>query len=154
MGSPFASYTQQTIAIPWDDPHTVTIRRLAGRHEQKARDVAQAASVAALKRLGGAAFQRELTQAGGGDPAKVAALVAQRQADPLNGFDRYTVLAKGIVAWTYDEPLTPVEVLEDDGTKAWRIPAIDDLDDVAADWLARAIVALLPARDEAAQKNG
>lgn len=141
----FASRTQQTVPIPFDEPHTVTIRKLAGRHLQAAREASQAAAVAAVARMGGAAFQRELQAAGGNDPAAVVALVAAQQADPLNGLDRYVVLAKGIVAWTYvDEAGAPLPV---------SAAAIDDLDEQAADFLARAIVALSPTADEASRKN-
>lgn len=154
----FASRTQQTIPIPFDlkpdgTPHEVTIQKLAGRHIQKARDLDQLASIDTLKRMGGPKFQQELSDAGGSDPAVVAALVAKQQADPLHGYDRYTVLAAGIKSWTYEESLTPVEETNDDGTKTMRIPAIDDLDDYAADFLARAILALSPKHDEASQKN-
>lgn len=148
----FASRTQQVLPLPFDEPHTVTIQKLAGRMLEKARQVNQQASVDALRRMGGATFQRELGAVG--DPAVVAAAVAKRQADPLHTYDRYVVLAKGITAWTYDEALTPVEVVDEDGTKTLRIAAIDDLDEEAADFIARAIMALTrPARDEAEKKT-
>jgi hypothetical protein len=150
----FASRTTQTIPIPWDGPHTVTIRRLAGRHLERARQAEQVNSMKAVERLGGEQFRRALNDAGGGDPAAVAALVAERRADPLFGLDRYTVLAHGIVSWTYDEPLDAVATVDDEGQPQRRIPALDDLDDDAADLIARAIVALSPRRDQAAQKNG
>jgi hypothetical protein len=141
----FASRTQQTITLPFDDertltgePHTVTIQKLAGRQLEKAKEASLATSIEGLKRLGGPAFQQELGALG--DPAQTAALVAAAQADPLNGYDRYVVLQRGIVAWTYEVPLTPA--------------AIEDLSDEALEFLARAILALtLPARDGAAQKN-
>jgi len=140
----FASHTQQTIALPMDPPHTVTIRKLSGRSLEQAREAQQLAAVAHLQAMGGAAFQRDLNALG--SPAAVAALVAKAQANPLQTYDRYTVLAKGIVAWSYDtQSLTPV-----DG----RIPAIDDLDGETAGFLARAILDLtLPGSDEAARKN-
>lgn len=154
----FASRTQQVLEMTLDkerqadgSPHTVTIQRIAGRHLQAASDADTWNTVAALKKLGGPAFQRELEALG--DPAKVAEKIAEQSADPLNGLDRYVVLAKGIKAWTYPESLTPVEVTQDDGTKTMRILAIDDLDEPAADFLARAI-ATLSGRTGEARKNG
>jgi hypothetical protein len=134
----FASRTQRVVEIPFDAPHTVTIQKLAGRQVEKAREANQFASADRLKGMGGAAFQRELGQLG--DPVATAALVAKAQADPLNTYDRATVLQKGIKAWTYEEAVTP--------------ETIDDLSDEAADFLARAILELtLPARDEASKKK-
>jgi hypothetical protein len=154
----FASRTTKTIPLPFDVPHEVTIQRLAGRHLGKAQLENQVTSVENLRRMGGAAFQKELE--GLGDTSKRAELVKQHQADPLNAYDRYEVLAKGIKSWTYEELLTPVEVIEGDGVKRLRILAIDDLDDDAADFLAREILRLTKpalflteAEAEAAQKN-
>jgi hypothetical protein len=140
----FASRTRRVVEIPFDAPHTVTIQKLAGRQVEKAREANQFASADRLKGMGGVAFQRELGQLG--DPAATAALVAKAQADPLNTYDRATVLQKGIVAWTYEEPVgTPLLVTPE---------AIDDLSEEAADFLARAILELtLPARDEVSKKK-
>lgn len=134
----FASRSLKVVPIPWDDPHTVTIQKLPGRHLGKAQQEKQIAAQAFVTRMGGDAFRQQL--AGLGDPADVADRVARAQADPLNSYDRGAVLQKGIKAWTYDEPVTP--------------ETIDDLSEDAADYLARAILDLtLPARDEAGRKN-
>lgn len=139
MGSPFASRHTEIVSLPSDPTESVTIRRLSGRALEQARQASQEASIAALKRMGGADFQRELAALG--DATQTAALVAQAQADPLSGLDRYVVLQKGVVAWTYADPPTP--------------DALDDLSEEAADYLARKIVDItLPARDAAARKNG
>ena len=136
----FASRTQQTIALPFDEGQSVTIQKLSGRQLGKAREANQVAAVESLQRLGGATFQRELAASGGGDPAVVAELLAKQRADPLNGYDRYVVLQKGIIAWTYEEKVTP--------------ETVDDLSEEAADFLARAILELtLPARDAAGKKT-
>lgn len=142
----FASRTREVVALPFDSPHTVTVQKLSGRHLEKAREASQFASVESLKRLGGPGFQRELAAAGGDDPAAVAALVAKQQANPLNGYDRYVVLQKGIIAWT---------CVDDAGAAIAVTPeAIDDLSEEAADFLARAIFELtLPARDAAGKKT-
>lgn len=140
MSSPFASRTTKTIPIPFDPPNEVTIQKLAGRHLGKAQLENQVLAIDNLRRMGGAAFQKELE--GLGDAEKRAALVKEHQADPLNGYDRYEVLAKGIKSWSYEEKLDPVEVVETDGVTRMRIPAIDDLDDEAADFIAREILRL------------
>jgi len=126
MASIFASRTTRTIPIPFDPPHEVTIQKLAGRHLEKAKQESQLAASEFLKRMGGAGFQREMGNLG--DPAKVAAMVERAQADPLLRYDRLTVLEKGIKGWTYEEALSR-ETLE-------------DLSEEAADFLARAILAL------------
>ena len=122
----FASYTQQTVLIPFDAPETVTIRKLSGRQLEKCRESNQLASVEALKRMGGAALQRELAALS--ESTKMADLVATATADPLTSYDRLMVLQLGIVAWSYSEAVTP-------GT-------IEDLSEEAAMFLAREILAL------------
>lgn len=140
----FASRTQRVVELPFDVPHTVTIQKLAGRQVEKAREANQFASAERLKGMGGVAFQRELGELG--DPAATAVLIAKAQADPLNTFDRATVLQKGIVAWTYEEPVgVPLPV---------TVAAIDDLSEEAAEFLARAILELtLPPRDPTEKKS-
>jgi hypothetical protein len=134
----FASRTQQTIAIPFDVPHTVTVQKLSGLQLEAAYAARLTASTETLKRMGGAAFRDDLAALG--DSTAVAALVAQAQADPLTHYDRTTVLEKGIVGWSYDG--APTRAL------------IEDLSQEAATFLARAILALtLPPQDEASRKN-
>lgn len=136
----FASRTQATIQIPFDEPHTVTIQKLSGRHLELAKEVHQSAALDTLKRIDLAGLQRELSAIG--DSTAVAERVAKAQAaDPLTTYDRLVVLQKGIVAWDYAEAVTP--------------EAIDDLSEEAAAFLARAILDLtLPAPGEAGRKNG
>lgn len=123
----FASRIQQTIDVPFDPPHTVTIQKLAGRHVEQARREQQFESVAFVKRIGGVAeFRRELATVGDAD--QVAQRVAAVQRDPARLYARSVVLEKGIKAWTYDDPPTP--------------DTIADLDDRAADWLFHAILDL------------
>ena len=123
----FASRSQQTIDVPFDPPHTVTIQKLAGRHVEQARQEQMVASMAYVKRVGGIAeFRKELATVGDGDA--VARQVAAVQRDPARQYARSVVLEKGITAWTYDPPPTP--------------ETIADLDDQAADWLFHAILDL------------
>lgn len=108
---PFASRHQTTIDIPFDPPHTVTIRKLPGRHLQRAALENQFASIARFRKMGGAAFQKELESVS--EKAKRDEAIQKAQADPLNGFDPYVLMMYGIVAWTYPESLK-VEVVIDE----------------------------------------
>lgn len=135
----FASRVTKTIPIPFDPPHTVTIQRLAGRHLERAKTESLFASADYLKRMGGASFQQELSSLG--NPAEVAAAVEKARADPLQKYDRLTVLEKGIKAWTYDDPPSRA--------------ALEDLTEEASDLIARAILRLTfpDAFDAEAKKN-
>ena len=127
----FASYVTRTVPLPFDDPHTVTIQRLSGKALQAARQAQIAASMQLVQAMGGAAIGRELAEV---PPEAVAAA----QTDPMRQYDRPTVLAKGVKAWTYSEAVTP--------------STLDDLDEQAADFVFRAILELtLPNGD--AKKN-
>lgn len=131
----FASRTQQTIALPFDAPHTVTIRRLTGRELDRAQSEHLKSMIAGRSARGwSGAFQRII--AGLGTPADAT----QALADPLAGFDRFAIVRAGLVAWSYPEslkPLTPSQIADGVTTDA-----IDDLDDDAVEFLARAILQL------------
>jgi hypothetical protein len=130
----FASRIQRTIAVPFDEPHTVTIQRLAGRALERARLESAYAASEYLRRMGGAQFRKELAEiraaavSGDNGAAKVAEVAASPAADPLTKYDRRTVLLGGVKGWTYEE--APTE------------ETLDDLSDEAADWLAREILTL------------
>lgn len=132
----FASQTAATIPIPFDQPHTVTIRTLTGR-EVEAAQLAHATSVAAGgARHWAARFRRLLEKAAqaGQDATKVTGMnesdVLSSIQDPLTGFDRYALLA-GLTAWTYPTPITePSE----------REAAFGDLVDDAVEFFATEIL--------------
>lgn len=107
----FASQTQATVAVPGEDGQTVTVRALTGGEY----DAAQEAHLKAIAeghsaRGWSGTFRRQLAKGVVSDAAVVEML-----ADPLNGFDRHTVVKAGLVAWTYGE-VTPalVDDLKDD----------------------------------------
>jgi hypothetical protein len=102
MASPFASFTKDTIALPFDPPHTVTIQKVSGRGVEKAQQVAAAELVS------GRGFAEKLKRLLLKDDKETEAFAA----DPLLGYDRYTLMREGITAWTYPDPPTPAAVAD------------------------------------------
>ena len=136
----FASRTTKTIPIPFDPPHTVTIRKLAGRHLERANQENTFSSIDTLRRMGGVAFQRELAALG--TPDQQAAAVATARADPLTAYDRYVLMRFGVESWTYPESLEPETVIEESGISVQRVRALEDLVEEAVDFFSRAILKL------------
>ncbi len=138
--SMFASKTQATVALPFDPPHTITIRKLTGREYEETQEVHRAGVAAGRTRSWNIAVRRMLEH--GVEDAKVKAAVA----DPLTGFDRSAIAKGGLVSWTCPE----------------GIEAVADLDDEALEFVATEILRLTkPAlfvttveQAEADQKNG
>ena len=119
----FASQTQATVPIPFDRPNTVTIRRLTGREVEAAQEAHRSSIATASARSWAATFRRMLEH-GASDPD-----VLKVVADPLTGYDRYSLVRSGLVAWSYPLPVKPA-----DGALTG---AVDDLDDEAVDFIAR-----------------
>lgn len=125
----FASQTQRTIAIPFDAPHTVTIRKLTGRETEQAQEAHAVGVASGGARLWSRRF-RHLLEHGASDTDATTALM-----DPLLGFDRFAVIRAGLVGWTYEQSVK--------GERAHGvIDPIDDLDDEAADFIATEIMRL------------
>ncbi len=124
----FASKTQVTISIPFDLPNTVTLRALTGKESDEAQESHRGSLASGSARSWANVFRRSLEK-GPKDDAVLKAL-----ADPVLGFDRFVVISKGLVAWSYtDAPLNdPVA----------RQAAIDDLKDGVADFFATEILRL------------
>jgi hypothetical protein len=136
MGSPFASQTQSDpIPLPFDPPHTVTVRKLTGRECDAAREAHATGLSGGGSRLWATKFRRIL-EGSISDKREVE----QAIADPLTGYDRYALVRAGLVAWSYPQsitPLTPSEVVV-----ALRKDAIEDLDDEAVDFIATEVLRL------------
>ena len=136
----FASYVSKVVALPFDPPNEVTIQKLSGKHLAAARQAQIAASFEQVRTMGGAAaFQNDLAAIGESVSTAIAAEQAARKADPMRQYDRGTLLAHGIKAWTYTEAITPA--------------TLDDLDEQAADFLAREILALTMPNGNAEKKT-
>ncbi len=142
-----SSRSTRVVTVPGDDASTATIRKLSGRQLQAARDAWGAAARQAYEAMGGAELQKGLASLG--DPATVAARVAELQQDPCYGLDQAVLILRGVVALS-DVPDFPTWTV--DQKTAWYE---DELGQEEAVLLAQAIVDLtLPARDEAGRKNG
>lgn len=145
MASPFASRVVVTMPIPFDLPHEVTIRKLAGRHLERARNAFMTGLFLDVQARGGAAVQKDMQTLFKKDDENaeaVAAKVKAAEADPLNGFDPYVVAQGGIVGWTYPESLAVELVPDEKGNSVPRVKAIDDLDEDAVQWFATEIMRL------------
>lgn len=126
MSTPFASQVEKMIPIPFDLPNEVTIKKLPGRHLEKAKNAFLASLVAGVQERGGAQVQKEMQDLWN-DP-KAAEQVEQIKADPLNGYDKYVLIEHGLVTWTYRQQVSA--------------ESIGDLDEDMVDWLAREILKL------------
>lgn len=118
----FSSETTVTIPVPFDAPHTVTLQKLTGRDLERAQaahleDLIAGRSPRGLARV----FRRVL------DGAPQADAMAQHQPDPLEGYDRLSLVRGGLKAWSYDKEIVGV---------------IADLDDEALEFFATEILKL------------
>lgn len=149
MGSPFASTVVETIALPFDPPHTATIHRLSGQDLDAAQYAHMTGIASGRGRNWAQAFIRRAA-AGTATPADAEKVLG----DPLSGYDRIALVTAGVSTWSY-----PAQC-DKDGTPL--ASALADLDDEALEFLATAVLKLtkpglfLATGDavEAAQKNG
>jgi hypothetical protein len=109
------------VEIPHEPGETMTLRILPWKKLQEAAREQQTVAIHRMRDMGGelAATIQKARQ----EQAQSAQPV---EADPLLDYDRATLLRAGIVGWTYEVPVSP--------------EAIDDLDEVTADWAAREIL--------------
>ncbi len=115
-----------TIPLPFDLGHSITVKQLNGRKLAKAQkafiNALMSESLADMRARGGAKAYKELQEAFAPDvpetdEAKRAAeeaktkAVEEVKADPLNGFDPYTLIADGVTHYD-DGPLTAEQIEE------------------------------------------
>jgi len=135
----FASQTTSaSIPIPFDPPHTVTVRKLTGR-EIEAAQVVQRDGLNGVSARSWAATFRRMLEHGPTDRQ-----VQQAIADPLTGYDRFALVRSGLVAWSYPQPvkLKPGRTVPATSADAPEVDAIEDLDDEAVDFIAREVLRL------------
>jgi hypothetical protein len=124
----FASRKTKTVEIPFDPPHTVTITALAGRHLAKAQALYFNELVAGVTERGGAKVQKDIEQLFTRSPKETAEAIAKVQADPMNGFDKATLVRYGVTGWSYETKVSQ--------------EALDDLTDEATDFLSEQVLRL------------
>jgi hypothetical protein len=91
------------IPIPFDPPHTVTVRKLTGRECDAAREAHATGLSAGGARQWATKFRRIL-EGSISDKAQIEEAIA----DPLTGYDRFVLAASGLGAWSYDVPLLAI----------------------------------------------
>lgn len=110
MGS-FASHTKSDpIPVPFDPPHTITVRQLTGQEYEEAQ-AAHARGIASGRNWSNRF--RTAISAGIATDEQVSLAVS----DPLLGYDRLAMAQAGLVAWSFkdgDKPkkLTPAAVAD------------------------------------------
>lgn len=128
----FASQTQVTVAIPFDVPHTVTIRKLTGREYETVCEAHRGGFASGSPRLWPTILRRALDK-GASDPDVLKAI-----ADPLTGHDRFALVRAGLLAWSYPQAIAIVPAT----ATAPAIDAVADLDDEAVDFIATEVLRL------------
>ena len=135
--SVFTSLITETLTVPGTSA-SVVIRKLAPKHLAEAQKAAQARAFADMRQT------REWLGDDLLDKLSAAATPKEGPSDPLLTHDRLTLIERGVVSWTFDQPI---------GRESY-----EDLEDDTAQWLATAILKLakpsLYAEEEAAAKNG
>ena len=134
------------VAIPHEKGEWIEIRKLSWKQLDDARKMRQEAVFSTVRAMGGevmAALPKTCRRCGeekhdGACPSQ-AERAAAAASDPMNDYDRATLLHAGIVKWSYQEVLTEA--------------AIDQLDEVTAAWAAEEILAYNTTPSEEERKN-
>ena len=144
MSSEFASLTQSDpIPVPFDPPHTIVVRKLSGREYERAQQAHALGVVAGDGRIWATRFKRLLEES-----IAEKAEIEREIADPLTGFDRYTLARTGLIAWSYPlspKPIAAVEAVPAKG-KAPAVAAvaaydpIEDASDELIDFIATEVL--------------
>lgn len=137
------------LEVPHEPGETITIRHLSARQLEEAREARVNAAIDRMRHQGAElvkvfhdAGREQLEKAAGVKSEDVDAALE----DPLNDYDRFTLLMHAVVDWTYEQkvPKNPFD----------RKELIGELDEVTVDWLAREVLAFsIPDRSEGATKN-
>lgn len=125
----------QKTTIPHEPTEHMVLRKLSWRQLEKAAEIRSEKSATRMKNLGGDVLTA-LNTANGADGAEE---MKKAQADPLNTYDRGTLLEFGIASWSYPTDCTK--------------EAKENLDDETADWAAREIVKLSKPEKTAEQQE-
>lgn len=99
----FASQVTATLPIPFEPGSMVTVQKLNGRQLGKAQEAFMLELTRGIQERGGAKAQKELMDLWKSDTPATAnadakAAVEAVKANPLNGFDPYTLIKRGVVS--------------------------------------------------------
>jgi hypothetical protein len=137
VGNPFASQSvSDPIPLPFDPPHTVTVRKLTGREVEAAAAAHRSGLAGGNARSWPEKLKRAL-QYGATDPEVLKAI-----QDPLTGYDRFALVRSGLVAWSYPLPIKRIDTPATGTTVLSVVDAVEDLDDEAVDFIATEVLRL------------
>jgi hypothetical protein len=115
------SKVTKQVSIPHEEGEWFRFRMLSGKQLEEAADRIQAKYLSTVKTIGMEnirAFQDEAT-----DEAEPKA-----KSDPSNAYEVDTILRYGVIAWSYQEKLSPQTLGDlDDVTRVWAMREILDL---------------------------
>jgi hypothetical protein len=106
------------VPIPHEEGEWLRLRMLGGKKLQEARDVNSDRALATFRKMGAEGIQaiQKMTRQDAD---------AALKTDPLAEYDIDVLLRAGIVAWSYDEKVTPQAVEElDEATRKWAATEI------------------------------
>ena len=131
------SKIRRRIELPHEPEQWVEVRQLSYLQLDLARDIFQMRNMDRLGRLDASTRQQlaEMQLARFQNSTTVAEVVVD---DPLIGYDVQTLLQAGVIAWSYDEAVTP--------------ESVDQLDEATAEYVARELVP--KTESETDRKNG
>jgi hypothetical protein len=104
------------VEIPHEEGEFMEFKKLSWKQLESASEISSDALMVKIKNMGGDIVKalRETTQ--------------EQKADPKQGYDRESILRKGIVKWSYDAPVTPDNISDlDEETAAWAFKEILDM---------------------------
>ena len=132
------SKIRRRIELPHEPEQWVEVRQLSYLQLDLASDVSTLRSMNKLGQLDAGTRQQmaEIQLARFRNETTVAEVVVAD--DPLTGYDVQTLLQAGVIAWSYDEAVTP--------------ESVDQLDEATAEYVARELVP--KTESETDRKNG
>jgi len=111
---------QKVVAIPHEDGESVEIKALSWKKLMTAQRVQQSAGISFMKEIG-----PELMEAMRSGDAKTVKNIEAVQEASISNYDRFTLLQKGIISWTYEAELNDENLEElDEKTAAVLASAI------------------------------
>lgn len=131
----FASDVTKVIdSLPFDPSHSAIVRKLSGWQLGKASKAFFNDLIREVVERGGAKVQKEV-EALFADPEKFNDEVAKVKADPLNGFDKFTLVAHGVNEMSKRPEWASME-------KSKRLELAREMDDEVVDFFATEIMKL------------